>query len=170
MLIPRFVVSYMHMIDETQTPQAEDDFDAILNMQAIDSAKSFVDLPRDISPIDSDADLNNDALVQQVNQQRQKRRSALTKVAVGAASLAVAVGAGAALSAATEPHFSEETHTYTFSDGEGLEHAAQDIIGVEKININDAEAYIEADPSNIPVFEDGIIKAGETVTVPDQVK
>jgi len=169
MLILRFVVSYMHMIDEKQTPlpQEEKSFDQatddVLELQrASEAARRNMQesLAEDVVP--ETASL--------LDVRRQKQRSALTKVAAGIAAGAVAAGAGAALNAANQPNFSEETHMYTFTAGEGLQHAAEDILGVENVDINEAEHHIKSDPANIDVFKDNRIDPGEAVVVPDSVE
>jgi len=90
--------------------------------------------------------------------------------AVAAIALVGAVAGGANLVIQNQgPNFSDETKTYTVESGDGLQNAAEDILGAEKIDIRDAISHIADDPANIDVLKDGL-QPGETLVIPDHVE
>jgi len=91
------------------------------------------------------------------------------KLGATAAVAATAVFGATVVGANQGPEFSDETKTYTVESGDGLQNAAEDILGTEKIDIRDAISHIADDPANIDVLKDGL-QPGETLVIPDHVE
>ena len=84
-----------------------------------------------------------------------------------AAGAAIVTGP-AAIEAFTAPQFSETTQEYVVQDGDGVQNAAEAIIGSEKIDIREAIHHISVDPANIDVLSDGL-QPGEVLVIPSYV-
>jgi len=178
----------MHMIDEKQTPLPEEEktsgqaLDEAIELQRASEAarRNMLDdqpLELDELPAEPSSDFEDGSYEiessyaapedRALAERRQKRRRSLTAVAAGAALVTAGFAAHAA---GSDPNFSDETHEFTFESGDGLETAANTIIGKDSIDIRDAEHHIKSDPANIDVFKDNRIDPGETVVVPDSVE
>jgi len=170
MLILQIVVSYMHMSEETQTTQPET---KSLTTSALDDALEM-QLPSEAAQRILGQSYTSEVAAPEaprsVDARKQKQRRALTMVAAGVGATVAAGALGLAAGTAAQPQFSEESHTFTVEDGQGLQHAAEDVLGVENVDIADVENHIKVDPSNVDVFQDGVLKAGETLNVPDHVE
>jgi hypothetical protein len=98
-----------------------------------------------------------------------KPNTALRRTAVAAAALATLAPVPALVDAATPPAFSPETTSFTVLPGQGLQDAAQEIKGIETIDIRDAVGYLESSPANSAVLEDGL-QSGEQIVIPVSVE
>lgn len=93
--------------------------------------------------------------------------AAATGAVIGAGGIA---GVGYAAHEALEPaSFSEETTTYTVEPGDGIFAAAQQVEGIESVDMRDAVDHIKADPANIDVLQDGL-QPGEQLIIPVSVE
>jgi len=165
----------MHMSEETLTPQTDtkkQEYDPSEGnpfiSTAADRSRRFVsDGFSEQSENQNDTNnIENSDTTESVT----KKKSFNTGLAVGAIATAVLGGAGVAVHAANQgPEFSESTSEYVVQPGDGLYNAAEDITGVDSIDIRDAVQHISVDPANIDVLKDGL-QAGETVVIPDSVK
>ena len=79
------------------------------------------------------------------------------------------VGAGASgINDATSPTFSEETTDYTVQPGDGMYDVAEQIGGVESVDIRDAVEHINEIPGNVAALQDGL-QPGEQIIIPESV-
>lgn len=67
------------------------------------------------------------------------------------------------------PEFSPESTTYVVQPGDGLQHAAEAVIGSEDVDIRDVIEHISVDPANIGALKDGLQPA-ESITIPLSVQ
>jgi len=99
-----------------------------------------------------------------------KRRNRLIKpIAALAIAASAFFGGKALLETYSTPTFSEETQSYTFDHGEGLDHAAFDVEGNGSVDIRDVGAYIMNMEENKDAFEDGI-QVHERITIPERIE
>ncbi|MDB5162753.1 MAG: hypothetical protein JWO54_511 [Candidatus Saccharibacteria bacterium] len=154
----------INMSETPTTPpqeESEDKFDAILNFQATQAARSIVQAEAPQTPVvwDNGGDMPRD----------HSTRKAI--IYTGAAVLTAAAGLSIGLDA-QQPSYSDETKRYTVGNGEGYgegyNNAAESILGSEKEDINELVHHIQADPANIDVIQGGL-QPGEQLVVPVSV-
>ena len=164
MLITANVVSYMHMSEQTPTLQSPEqpsfdehwnDNDVMLKATQAARALELQDAATQQAEQDASAAL------------KKKRRN--KGIATGLVATSI-VGVGyAAHEFGQGPEFSETTNEYVVQDGDGLYDAAQEIQGIDSIDIRDAVHHIQVDPANVDVLSDGL-QPGEVIIIPDSVE
>ena len=91
------------------------------------------------------------------------------RVIAGVAGVALAGGAVAAVAETFKPAEFEGKTTYIVEDGDGLQNAAEQIAGIETVDMRDGIDSIQGDPANIDVLKDGL-QPGEILQIPLEVK
>ena len=168
MLITGNVVSYTYMSELTQTTESSDtheqepDFDPSEGSPFVGQAGSIA-RQRFVESTPTQEDIEADKT-------EAAKKGFRKGVTVGVVASAVVTGAGfAAHEASKGPSFSETTNEYVVQPGDGLYDAAQDIQGIDSIDIRDAVHHIQVDPANVDVLSDGL-QPGEIVIIPDSVE
>lgn len=92
-----------------------------------------------------------------------------TKIATGVAIGAAIVGGPTLVDQMNGPEFSDQTTTYTVEQGDGLQDAAEAVIGSNQVDIRDVTAHIESQPVNIDALKDGL-QPGESIVIPTSVE
>lgn len=197
MLIFTDMVSYMYMSAETETPQRSKEFDAsddnpFINQAGRIAEESIFHIPEQAPETDAElleragleaqeiSDASGPARMARAVEEQSAVFEPLIEGSKAANKLAIKTGAliaaGAAVVAGpatiehfTAPQFSEATQEYVVQDGDGLQNAAEAIIGSEKIDIREAITHIKVDPANIDVLSDGL-QPGEILIIPDHVE
>lgn len=67
------------------------------------------------------------------------------------------------------PEFSSDKTTYTVEQGDGLQNAAEAVLGSENVDIRDVTEHIKTDPANIDALKDGL-QPGESIVIPTSVE
>lgn len=153
-------------IQPEETPQ--DDFSDILDIQAAQSAAQRIveqSYPAEVSTLESPPTYEQPAVSARVKH----NRAVATGAAVLVSGTALATGFAVGAAALEGPTFSEDTKTYTVEDGDGLYNAAEQIEGVNSIDIRDAVTHIETAPVNLDVLKDGL-QVGEQIEIPVSVE
>lgn len=106
----------------------------------------------------------------ELGQTRPRRgRKIGARIAIGATIAGGAFLVNVTHDALSEPGFSEQTTTYTVEPGDGVFKAAEQIEGINTVDIRDAVDYIQADPANAEVLKDGL-QPNEQLIIPVSVK
>jgi len=164
MLITGNVVSYMHMSEQTPTlqspeqPSFDDHWNDVDEIQRASQAARALDL-NEAANIHAE----QDAAIALKKKHRNRG------IAAGLIATGVVGGGFAAHQLGQGPEFSETTNEYVVQDGDGLYDAAQEIQGIDSIDIRDAVHHIQVDPANVDVLSDGL-QPGEVIIIPDSVE
>ena len=144
---------------EQKTTTQEDDFDAILAMQAKSAAQRMIRQELEENP-------SQEATAWNLNEQPSKDNSTRNRIIAAGVGVAVLGGVAAGVNEAlAPPTFSEESTTYTVQPGDGLESVVDSIPGIESADSRDVQHYVSVDPANIDALKDGL-QPGENIVVP----
>lgn len=172
MLISTVVVSYRHMIEDTQTPPIDKKDKSELTMDEHWNDVEMMSRSSDAARRLAEQTTADQSAAAEAHDTGIKNRSFRRGVAAGVIATTAVVGAGAGVYAASSnqgPHFSEKTAEYVVQDGDGLYDAAEQIKGIDSVDIRDAVDHIQVDPANIDVLKDGL-QPGEVLEIPDSVQ
>ena len=166
MLIVRFVVSYTHMSEETQTPQIErqndtDPLDDALAMQRASEAARRINTSNEAEPVRTTSP----------SERARMGKTATRFMVVGSLVGAAVTGAmtPTLVDALDGPNLSTDTREFTVGNGESTYDAAEAVYGSETADISAIASHIESSPVNIDVLKDGL-QPGETLIIPDRVE
>jgi len=153
---------------------SQQDLDMFNEWAAIGAAQRILDNAPIPPVVEAPAPVANQyteaAVTSQPDSKQQSDRPKPNRTIATVLGASLAVGAGYAAHEAFEaPEFSEETSIYTVEPGDGIFSAAQQVEGIESIDMRDAVDHIQADPANIDVLEDGL-QPGEQLIIPTSVE
>ena len=152
---------------ENKTP-SEDHFAAIQEMQelkAAEAAQRLIEQPQPTPALPAEASQDRTPSPR-VQRNRRIARNIVGGVLATGAAAALTVGVASALAPAD---FSEETTTWTAENGDGVYDAAEEIKGINSVDIRDGVDVIQSYPVNIDALKDGL-QQGEQLIIPVSVE
>lgn len=160
---------------ETYTPPqsekestSEDPFTAVQEIQeasAAAAAQRLIEHPKAAPALPAETGQDRTPSPRVQRNRRIARNIVGGVVSTGVAATLVAGAAGALAPA----EFSEETTTWTAESGDGLYDAAEEIAGINTVDIRDGVDFIQTHPANIDALKDGL-QAGEQIVIPVSVE
>ena len=149
--------TYPTPTESIENDEVADNFSVIQEWQAEDAAKRAKEMLESVDPLESNVD-------------EKKGWNTPAKVIAGAAAgVTLAVGGPAIVENFKAPEFSESSTEYVVRDGDGIQVAAEQIEGIESIDVREAIDHIAVDPANIDVLKDGL-QPGEILVIPESVE
>ena len=123
-------------------------------------------------PSDSHSSEHIEVHTESTEKSSKKRKHSLAGAGIAiagtVAAASVVTGGVSGIIDATTPTFSEETTDYTVQPGDGMYDVAEQIGGVESVDIRDAVEHINEIPGNVAALQDGL-QPGEQIIIPESV-